>query len=316
MKICKIFSSLPRQVGDKMKRIVSISLGSSKRNHQVNVSFGDEDFFIERIGTDGNKAKALDLLHRLSGKVDSFGLGGTDLYIYAGEKRYTFRESKEFVKAAGSTPIVDGSGLKNTLERRVIENLQKNKLIDFTNLPVLLVCGVDRFGMASALHELKSDLVFGDLLFGLGVPIAIKNIGYLNSFARVLAPIITNFPIRYFYPIGKKQEESKPKFSKYFNQAKVIAGDFHFIKRYMPKELVKKIILTNTVTQADKDLLYSAGAQMLITTTPNFAGRSFGTNVLEAMLVASKNRNRKSLMPEDYESVLKEFDIQPHIQIF
>lgn len=299
-----------------MKRIVSISLGSSKRNHQVIVSFGDETFYLERVGTDGNKAKAIDLLHQFSSKVDAFGLGGTDLYIYAGEKRYTFRESKEFVKAAGSTPIVDGSGLKNTLERRVVENLQKDKIIDFTNLPVLLVCGVDRFGMASALHQLKSDLVFGDLLFGLGVPIAIRNIAYLNKLAQIVAPVITKFPIRYFYPIGKKQEERKPKYTAYFNQAKVIAGDFHFIKRYMPKNLSQKIILTNTVTPADKELLCTAGAQMLITTTPNFAGRSFGTNMMEAMLVASRNINQKDLTSKDYEKLLKQFDIQPYIQYF
>jgi hypothetical protein len=311
-----MFSYLPKRVDEKMKRIVSISLGSSKRNHQVNVSFGDETFFLERVGTDGNKAKAIDLLHRLSGKVDAFGLGGTDLYIYAGEKRYTFRESKEFVRAAGSTPIVDGSGLKNTLERRVVEKLQKDKILDFTNLPVLLVCGVDRFGMASALHQLKSDLVFGDLLFGLGVPIAIRNIAYLNKFAHVLAPIITKFPIRYFYPIGKKQEESKPRFSAYFNQAKVIAGDFHFIKRYMPKKIVQKIILTNTVTPDDKTLLCKAGAQMLITTTPEFEGRSFGTNMMEAMLVASKNINKKMLTSKDYDQLLNEFDMQPHIEYF
>ncbi|WP_110953581.1 quinate 5-dehydrogenase [Anaerosinus massiliensis] len=299
-----------------MKRIMSISLGSSKRNHQVSVLYGNEKFSLERIGTDGDKRKAIALIKKFDGEVDAFGLGGTDLYIYAGEKRYTFRESKEFVRAAGTTPIVDGSGLKNTLERHVIENLQKNKIIDFTNLPVLLVCGVDRFGMASALNDLNSDVVFGDLLFGLGLPIAIRDIRYLNRFAKFLAPIVTQIPIRYFYPIGKKQEESKPRFAKYFHQAKVIAGDFHFIKRYMPDQLENKIILTNTVTQTDKDLLCSRGVKMLITTTPNFDGRSFGTNMLEAMLVASKNQSCRKLTPKDYEFLLKMFDIQPHIQIF
>lgn len=76
-----MFSYLPKRVGEKMKRIVSISLGSSKRNHQVTVSFGDETFNLERVGTDGNKAKAIELLHQLSGKVDAFGLG-EQIYTY------------------------------------------------------------------------------------------------------------------------------------------------------------------------------------------------------------------------------------------
>ena len=29
----------------------------------------------------------------------------------------------------------------------------------------------------------------------------------------------------------------------------IIAGDFHFLKRYMPPELPGKIVITNTVTR-------------------------------------------------------------------
>ena len=37
-----------------MKRIVSISLGSSNRDHQVVTHFAGEEVSIKRIGTDGN----------------------------------------------------------------------------------------------------------------------------------------------------------------------------------------------------------------------------------------------------------------------
>ena len=83
-----------------MKRVVSISLGSSKRNGKVTENFGGEAFCIERIGTDGDKNKAIQLIRDLDGTVDCFGMGGTDLYIYAGNKRYTFRESAKIAAAA------------------------------------------------------------------------------------------------------------------------------------------------------------------------------------------------------------------------
>ena len=88
-------------------------------------------------------------------------LNGELIYIVAGEKRYMLRDAKRLKDAAILTPIVDGSGLKNTLERRVIEYLHRSKLIDFQGKRVLMVCGVDRFGMAEALEECGAVVTMG-----------------------------------------------------------------------------------------------------------------------------------------------------------
>ncbi len=298
-----------------MKRIVSISLGSSKRNHHVITEFGGEQVSINRIGTDGDVKRLMQYLQELDGKVDAFGLGGTDLYIYAGDWQYTFRESKKIVRIVKQTPIVDGSGLKNTLEEKVIHQLQTDKIVDFNRLSVLLVCGVDRFGMARSLAKVAKNIVFGDLLYGIGLPIPIRKLEVLNFAARLIAPIVTELPIRYLYPIGKKQEEIKPHFTKYFAEADVIAGDFHMIKRNLPGKLENKIMITNTVTKADEFLLRTLGLKLLITTTPILEGRSFGTNVIEAMLVALSN-NKGVMHSRDYENLIHQYGLKPRIQFF
>lgn len=294
-----------------MKRIISISLGSSKRDDEVCVRFMDEDFLLKRIGADGDKDRALQMIRQWRGQVAAFGLGGTDLYIYAGKNRYTFTESLEFVKAAGTTPIFDGSGLKNTLEQNVIQNLQKDDLIDFRGMPILLVCGVDRFGMAKALTAAGGDVVFGDLMFGLHLPIAIKSLTQLNWLAQFIAPVVTKLPIHYVYPVGKAQEIRQPKFITYFQRAKIIAGDFHFIRRHMPEDMTGKIVITNTVTSADLAFLKRAGIKLLVTTTPRFGGRSFGTNLIEALLaVLAKKDGRNNC---SYTDLLEELKIKPSI---
>ena len=297
-----------------MKRVVSISLGSSKRDHQAITKFGGQDFSIERIGTDGDKNKAIQLIRELDGKVDAFGMGGTDLYIYAGSKRYIFKESAEIAAAAKKTPIVDGSGIKNTLERRVVQYLAKSGGIVFKNKPVLVVCAVDRFGLAEELVAVGSRAVFGDLLFGLGLPIPIRSLRSLEMLARVIAPIITKLPISLFYPTGDSQTESTPRFGRYFQEAEIIAGDFHFIRRYMPTRLDGKLIITNTVTQADEKLLQERGVATLITTTPEIDGRSFGTNVLEGVLVALAGKRPEELTVFDYGRILDEINIMPRIK--
>ena len=54
------------------------------------------------------------------GQVDAIGLGGTDLYLVAGGRRYLIRQSARMAAAARVTPVVDGSGVKHTLERETI----------------------------------------------------------------------------------------------------------------------------------------------------------------------------------------------------
>ncbi len=299
-----------------MKHIVSVSLGSTSRNHDVVEQLGQYRFRIQRIGTDGDKIKAKELIAEFDGKVDAFGLGGTDIYIYAGGRRYTFKESQDLAATAKKTPIVDGSGLKNTLERRVIAYLQEECGISLRNKNVLLVCGLDRFGLAESLTEVGCRIVFGDIIFGLGVPIPIRSLRGLSNLARLAAPIITRMPVKLFYPTGKQQNDIKPRFRNYFDQADIIAGDFHFIRRNMPENLTGKMIITNTVTKQDEYLLQNRGIATLVTTTPEMQGRSFGTNVLEAVLVAVAGKPIEQIKSDDYKQLLDQLQIKPRVRHF
>lgn len=296
-----------------MKHIVSVSLGSSRRDHSVVTEILGEHFKIERIGTDGDMEKVIDLIRSLDGKVDAFGMGGIDLYIVAGKKRYMFRDAKRIRDAAKKTPIVDGSGLKNTLEKRTIEILAQEEVLDFREQKILLVCGVDRFGMAEALVETGAKVTFGDLIFSLNIPIPLKSLKALTIVGQTLAPIVSQLPFQMLYPTGDKQEVISSRYQQYYEENEVIAGDFHFIKKYLPPKVKEKIILTNTVTQDDINLLIDRGAKMLITTTPEFQGRSFGTNVMEAVLVSILQKPIEEITVDDYYTILEEVHFRPRI---
>ncbi|WP_425059760.1 hypothetical protein SCACP_03620 [Sporomusa carbonis] len=297
-----------------MKQVISISLGSSNRNGTTTAEFCGEQFLIKRIGTDGDKSAAARLIRDLDGQVDAIGLGGTDLYIYAGSKRYTFRESAALAANAKKTPVVDGSAIKNTLERRVIGYLESKHGFSFKDKQVLVVCAVDRFGLAEALVGAGSRAVFGDLMFGLGLPVPISTLRGLSRLANIVAPVITKLPVSLFYPTGDKQTQSTPKFEQYFQNADVIAGDFHFIRRYMPEMLHDKLVITNTVTKEDEVLLQNRGVRTLVTTTPEMGGRSFGTNILEGVLVALSGKRPEQLTDQDYIHLIDRSGIEPRVK--
>ncbi|KRQ86665.1 hypothetical protein ABG79_01412 [Caloramator mitchellensis] len=295
-----------------MKRIVSVSLGSSSRNHRAEAELLGEKFVVERIGTDGDLEKVIELIKEMDGKVDAFGMGGIDLYVYADDKRYEIKDAVKIKEAAKTTPIVDGSGLKNTLERKVIKHIN-DSVINLKGKKVLMVSAADRFGMAQTLNEVGAELIIGDLMFTLDIPIPLKSFKTFYAAAKILMPIVVRMPFEMLYPTGKKQDERTPKHEKYFNEAEIIAGDYLFIKKYMPERLDGKIIITNTVTSRDIDELKSMGVRMLITTTPEFEGRSFGTNVMEALLVSIINKKVEDIIPQDYENMLDKLEFKPRI---
>jgi hypothetical protein len=293
---------------------MSVSLGSSKRNHKVKVNILGEEFLIERVGTDGDKQKAAELIRQYDGKVSAFGLGGIALYLYAGKKRYIIKDAAKLAACARISPVVDGSGLKNTLERKVIEYLDKEKIIDFKGKKVLLVAATDRFGMAQALEKTGALMTYGDLIFALGIPIPLHSLKVIDFLARILVPVLSRLPFEMLYPTGEKQEVNKSRFSKFFEEADIIAGDFHYIKRYMPEKLQGKVIITNTVTSEDVGMLKEKGVKMLVTTTPELEGRSFGTNVMEAVLVSLAGKPYNELTPNDYEELLEKIGFLPRIE--
>ena len=129
-----------------MKRAVSISLGSSKRDKSVTIKLKDQEILVERIGTDGDIARARQLYLDLDGKIDAFGVGGVDLYLRLDNREYPLRAALKLVEGATQTPLCDGRGLKHTLERRVFE-LAKPQLREVHFKQAFVPVAVDRLGL-------------------------------------------------------------------------------------------------------------------------------------------------------------------------
>lgn len=272
-----------------------------------------QEFRIERIGTDGDMARFAQMFLDLEGKVDALGVGGADIFVVVDKKRYAFRQILNIVKKVKSTPVVDGSGLKHTLEREAILELQKSGMVDFSQERALLVSAVDRFGMAQTLAEVCPNVVYGDLMFGVGLPIRIRSYRTVRWIGSLLLPILTKLPFQWFYPTGEKQERRTPKFGWAFQEATFIAGDTHFIKRYAPDRLDGKTILTQTLRKDTIAWFKSAGVGRLIATTPVMGGETFATNVMEGVIVALLGKRPEDIAASEILDVLKRLDWKPTV---
>jgi hypothetical protein len=296
-----------------MKRAVSISLGSSKRNKAVEVTLLGEKVSLERIGTDGDMEKAARLYRELDGRVDAFGVGGADLGLMVDTKWYPLHSVARMVRFVKQTPVVDGTGLKNTLEKRAVPFMDLHIGPDLKPRRAMLTMGADRWGMSKSFLDGGYECVFGDLMFGLGLSIPVRSEAAVKRLAALVMPIAGRLPFEWLYPTGEKQEKNVPKFGEWYAWATVIAGDCHYVKRHMPARLDGKIICTNTTTPEDVEKFRAAGARYLVTTTPILDGRSFGTNMMEAALIAVSGQ-RRPLTYAELDELIDRLGFQPTIQ--
>jgi hypothetical protein len=295
---------------DRPLRVVSVSLGSSRRDASVEMELLGRRVRLERRGTDGDRERAAQLFEGLRDEVDAFGLGGADLELRIAGRSYRLRESVRLVRHAGATPVVCGAGLKATLERRSVEALADE--IGWLGRRVLLPSAADRWGMAEALAEAGADLTIGDFAFLLGLPLAMHDLARFERAVRVVAPIVVRFPIDWIYPTGAKQESSVGGWrARWFERAEVLAGDWHLIRRYAPDDLSGTTILTNTTTAQDLADLERRGVVRVATTTPRIDGRSLPTNLLEAAFVAVAGGH--PLPPADLAALVDEAGLAPDV---
>ena len=271
-----------------MKQAVSVSLGSAAGDFVRELTLAGQTVRLTREGTDGDLERARKRIKELDGRVDALGLGGIDIALSVGGERFLIGDGMRLAEAAVKTPVVDGSGLKNTLERRVVRELAAAGKIT-PQSSILMVSALDRFGMADAFVELGCACVFGDLIFNIGLDYPLTTLPDIQDLARKYRSRLLTVPFRQLYPTGAAQDMSAadPRYAKYYEAADVIAGDGHLILRHLPPSLPPgKGVVTNTTRPHSLARLADAGASWVATTTPEMDGLSGGTNLMEAALVA------------------------------
>lgn len=293
-------------------KAVSVSLGGSARDKQVEVELLGRTVIMERRGMDGDAARATALFTALDGRVDALGVGGIDLWVELAGKRYPLHAAQKLVRGVQHTPVVDGTGLKNTLERSVAGSLVAQLGQSYAEARVMLTAAVDRYGMTLSFFEAGYDVVCADLMFSLGIPIPIHTLKGLKRLGAAALPLVGRFPISMIYPTGEKQDEIVPRYEKWYAWADIIAGDCHYIKRHMPDDLEGKVIVTNTTTENDMEAFRARGVTHVMTTTPVMEGRSFGTNMLEAALTAVAGKKRP-LERQELATILNQLNIEPTV---
>lgn len=297
-----------------MKKVAIVSLGPKGVESGFQYEFRGQPVEVEWHATDGDVRVAGERIASLDGKVDAIGLDSMNRAYHVAGTDYPIREVAEITRGATRTPVVDGSNLKRTLERWAVTWMQdKEPDLLRSTTHVFFPNGVDRWHMAKVFAEYTEHLEFGDAMFHWSWPWTVKGLSQLETYASWLLPWVCDRPYKALYPTGKRQTESSPRYSKAFRKADVIAGSIHYIRRYAPLDIRNKIVVTNALSPEDYEDLRERGVRTVITTTPEMNGRSYGTNVLEAIMVATQEKKASQLKTDDFLAMISESGIEPRL---
>jgi predicted amino acid dehydrogenase len=273
-----------------MKRIVSISLGSSQRDYQLVTTVLGQHIDVRRIGTNGDVARATELVREHDGVVDAIGLGGLTPVFRVGPARYPHRQALSIAAGARRTPVVDGGMLKATLERWAVQKAADMVRGIFNYRRVLITSGIERYPMAAALARFAGELRCADPIVHLGLSFLPppRSLRQLEIYAATTLPFLALLPYKYVHPVALGQEGHSSRAEALFQWADVIAGDFAYIRRFAPADLRGKVIVTDDPSPDELDDMAARGVATLVTMTPPLSDeRPFvGTDVLEAIVVA------------------------------
>jgi hypothetical protein len=83
----------------------------------------------------------------------------------------------------------------------------------------------------------------------------------------------------------------------------------------LPDELDGKIVITNTTTARNVEELQKRNLHILVTTTPRLEGRSFGTNVMEAVCRCPVDRPDEQITDSDIIDLIERIPLKPQVHV-
>lgn len=298
-----------------MRKIVSVSLGPRSRDFEFRARLWDEDFHVRRVGTDGDVQAARKLVREHDGQVDGIALGGMAVAFRVGDRTWRHQETLRIARAARSTPVVSGRGLKAIVDRWSIREIARRQPDIFKDANVVFLSGIANWDAVSVISEFTGNLSFADPILHFGTPKVLRDVPSLLRYARLAMPLLTRRPYVSFFPRGRTGEGIQQRLLRRFcDQADVVVGDLRLVRHYAPRDLTNKVVVTDDADDAAIEDFRARGVAVLCTTTPKvFAEHPIDLQILHAMAIAHLQKPPKDIEDGDYLELLRQLEARPRL---
>lgn len=303
-----------------MKHILVIDSGSGTEMRRV--TFADQQIEIRRCGSEGKTELVQQWIVEANGQVDAIALEGMPAQLRLGAATYPHNEGTKLREAAAKlgirTPIVDGGGVRDGLERWAVMLASRAQPGIFAEKHVIMAPGLNHTGLTEELVKHSSAMRYADPFIFFNLP-DLYGVGSRQSLARVAAPTLERLaalPFKRVHPGPGKPHAHRAQAP--FAHADILAGDIGAIRRYAPHDLKNKTIVVEYATEQDIADVQARGAAILVALMPGLNERgSLGdlpASVYEAILVACRANTNMPLSEDTYLDLMADLDWTPHVR--
>ncbi|TVP55539.1 MAG: dehydrogenase, partial [Halomonadaceae bacterium] len=296
-----------------MKTVVSISLGPSNLDYDLETDFIGQRLRVIRVGTDGSVSKAESAIREWEPKADVIGLGMVQDHYTVGTRRITHKETLRLENAVQSVPVTTGATLRGILQDWSVRHAQLELEHCFNNARVLFLNGQANYRPARVFSEYTDNLFFADPVRQLGIPKLLTSLEGLELFAAGTGPVHEYAVTGSLTRLPGAKNISNYVMRKAAANADVIAARYDELQHFGLEELGGKTILTASISEERLKDLGDRGVNTVIDYTPQLFNETVGVNVVEAMIIAALERSPAEITHDDYLDIITNLGIEPRI---
>ena len=179
-----------------MKKVVTVTLGSSKQDFEFKTELLGQSFSVRRMGADNDTGKAWELMRRQQASADAIGLGEIGDHYQVGLRTVVNKETQRLLNVVTRIPATTGATLRRLLQVRAVRHVQKELGNYFNNNLILFLSGMRNYDMAVALSDYSKNLSFADALFQTGAPAMLTSLEQLELYAKGSEWMLSGRPAR------------------------------------------------------------------------------------------------------------------------
>jgi len=295
-----------------MKKVVTVTLGSSKQDFSFETDFLGHHFQVKRLGADNDTGKAWELMRRHQTTADAIGLGEIGDHYHVGQDTRINKETHRLLNVVTRVPATTGARLRRLLQVRAVRHVQNELGHYFNNNLVLFLSGMRNYDMAMAMSDYTPNLKFADALAQTGAPTMLTSLTQLELYAKGSDWALSGKPGERLQAAltGFKSKRIAAEVAK----SHVIVGTFHELKELgNTKNLAGKTVITSAVDDDRLAFFKQCHVNLVVDVSPQLFERVVGVNTLEAMMLAALGKPPEQVSDDDFNEMLDELRIQPRL---
>ena len=295
-----------------MKKVVTVTLGSSKQDFEFKTEFLGQSFSVRRLGADMDTGKAWELMRRQQASADAIGLGEISDHYHVGLRTIINKDTQHLTNVVTRVPVTTGATLRRLLQVRAVRYVQKELGHYFNNNLVLFLSGMRNYDMAVALSDYTKNLSFADALFQTGAPTMLTSLEQLELYAKGSELMLSS-------RTGRALESALASFknsrvASVVEKSHVIVGTFAEFKAVgSPANLEGKTLITSAVDDERMAFFTKCKVNLVVDVSPKLFDKVVGINTIEAMILAALDKRQEEVSDDDLEEILDELDIVPRL---